>query len=103
MARELQELAVRFKAEGDTGWYETTFRAPAGTVFQAALPKPRPQAARVTYYITTGEPRQRSPEYLVPVLVGGCPGARSAPPTLTDGFESGALRTNWTVFQAGRA
>ena len=84
VARALTGLAIRFKAEDDDGWYETSFRSPAGATFQAALPKPQPEAARVVYYFTVGE--RTTQEYRVPVLIGGCPGARNAAPGLTDGI-----------------
>lgn len=83
VARALSGLAIRFKAETDTGWYETPFRdSSSGTTFRAALPKPLPEAARVMYYFVAGGRRSR--EYLVPVLRGGCPGARAAEPGITD-------------------
>ena len=82
VARRLTGLTIRFKAEEDAGWYETSFRSTAGTTFQAALPKPLPDAGRVTYYFSSAG--RRSPEYLVPVLMGGCPGARTAPSDLAD-------------------
>ena len=82
VARRLTGLTVRFKAEDDDGWYETSFRSTAGTTFQAALPKPLPDAGRVTYYFSSAG--RRSPDYLVPVLMGGCPGARTAPSALAD-------------------
>ncbi|MGH9322272.1 MAG: PKD domain-containing protein [Vicinamibacteria bacterium] len=83
-ARRVSRLTVHFKAEGDAGWYEVAFQPAAGTVFQAALPKPLPEAARVAYYITAARPELRSPEYLVNVLMGGCPGARAAPAELAE-------------------
>lgn len=86
VARRVTGLTIRFRAEDDTGWYEVPFRPSTGGVFQAALPRPLPEAVRVMYYITTEEPELRSPEYLVPVLMGGCPGARSAPPELAEGI-----------------
>ena len=82
VARRLTGLTIRFKAEDDVDWYQTSFRSTAGTTFQAALPKPLPDAGRVTYYFTSGG--RRSSDYLVPVLMGGCPGARTAPSDLTD-------------------
>ena len=80
LARRLTGLTVRFKAEDDAGWYETSFRSTTGTTFQAALPKPLPDAGRVTYYFTAAG--RRSSDYLVAVLMGGCPGARAAPSDL---------------------
>lgn len=83
VARALSGLAIRFKAETDTGWYETPVDGPTSEVtFRAALPKPLPAAARVRYYFAAGE--RRSEEYVVPVLMGGCPGARAAGSELTD-------------------
>ena len=82
VARRLTGLTIRFKAEDDVDWYQTSFRSTAGTTFQAALPKPLPDAGRVTYYFTSGG--RRSSDYLVPVLMGGCPGARTAPSDLAD-------------------
>ncbi len=84
VARALMGLSVRFKAEDDDGWYETSFRSPAGATFQTALPKPQPEASRVVYYFAVGD--RQSQEYLVPVLTGGCPGARTAASALTDGI-----------------
>ncbi len=86
-ARRLTGLIVRFKAEDDEGWYEIALRSGTGVDFQAVLPKPLSEAARVTYYFAAGAPERRSPVYLVPVLMGGCPGASSAPDSsLTDGI-----------------
>ncbi len=83
VARRLTRLTIRFKAEDDAaGWYETSFRSTAGTTFQGALPKPLPDAGRVTYYFTSAG--RRTPDYLVPVLMGGCPGARTASSDLAD-------------------
>jgi hypothetical protein len=81
-ARRLGRLTLRFRSEGDPGWYEVGFRAAAGTLFQAALPKPLPEAGRITYYIASGRPELRSPRYTVNVLMGGCPGAQGAPQDL---------------------
>ncbi len=82
VARRLPGLTIRFKAEDDAGWYETSFSSTAGTTFQAALPKPLPDVGRITYYFTSAG--RRTPDYLVPVLMGGCPGARTAPSDLAD-------------------
>ena len=85
-ARRVGRATLRFKAESDADWYAIEFRPPDGAVFQAALPKPLPEAVRVSYYITWGDPERRTPEFTVPVLMGGCPGARVAPASLTDGI-----------------
>lgn len=86
-ARRLTGLILRFKAEDDAGWYEITLPPTTGVDFQAVLPKPLSEAARVTYYFVAGTPERRSPVYRVPVLMGGCPGASSAPDSsLTDGI-----------------
>ncbi len=77
-------LIVRFKAEADTGWYELEVPAPAGLTYQTALPKPTPDAVRVHYYFASGRPEVRTPEYIVNVLMGGCPGARVAASDLTE-------------------
>lgn len=37
VARAFAGLSIRFKAEDDDGWYETSFRAAGGATFQAAL------------------------------------------------------------------
>ena len=85
-ARRAGRLTVRFKAEDDADWYEIAFQAPTGTLFQAALPKPLPEAGRIAYYIASDNADLRSPDYMVNVLMGGCPGARAAPPELTEGI-----------------
>jgi len=82
-ARFTRGLVVRFKAESDAGYYETSFSGPEGDRFRAVLPRPMPEASRIAYYLATGDPERRSPEYLVSVLAGGCPGAEQAPPSLT--------------------
>ena len=87
LAQRARGLIVHFKAETDTGWYEVAFGNNRGALFQAALPKPLPEASRIAYYITTEDRRERSPQYLVNVLMGGCPGARGAPPALVDDIE----------------
>ena len=92
LARRIRDLTIRFKAEGDAAWYEIAFPQTSGTVFQAALPRPLPDAVRVHYYITASQPEFRSPEYLVSVLMGGCPGARTAPETMT-----GSIRVRRTT------
>ena len=69
-ARAIRGLKVRFKAETDSGWYEVAFRAPSGALFQAALPKPLPEAARVLYVIESSAPEFESPEHVVNVLMG---------------------------------
>ena len=83
-ARAIRGLKVRFKTETDSGWYEVAFRPPSGALFQAALPKPLPEAGRVIYVIESSAPEFQSPEHVVNVLMGGCPGARSAPSAVTD-------------------
>jgi PKD domain len=84
-ARRLGRLVLRFRSDADTGWYEVAFRpAAAGTLFQAALPRPLPEAGRILYYIASGRPELRSPRYTVDVLMGGCPGARAAPQGLVE-------------------
>ena len=84
-ARRIVGLILRFKAEEDTGWYETTLRPTTSVDFQAVLPKPLSESARVTYYFAGGTPERRSPVYRVSVLMGGCPGANSTPESsLTD-------------------
>lgn len=83
VAHALSGLALRFRAETDTGWYETPVDGPTSDVtFRAALPKPLPDAARVRYYFVADE--RRSEEYVVPVLMGGCPGAQAADSELTN-------------------
>jgi len=82
-ARAIRGLKVRFKAETDSGWYEVAFRPPSGALFQTALPKPLPEAARVLYVIESSAPEFQSLEHVVNVLMGGCPGARSASSALT--------------------
>jgi PKD repeat protein len=79
-----KQLLVRFKAEEDTGWYEVAVPSAAGLTYQAALPRPTPEAVRVHYYFVFGRPEARTPEYVVNVLMGGCPGARAAPAELTE-------------------
>jgi len=79
-----RRLTVRFKAENDSGWYEVEAPSGVGLTYQAALPKPTPEAVRVHYYFASGRPEARTSEYVVNVLMGGCPGARSAPPALTE-------------------
>ena len=83
-ARVIRGLKVRFKAETDSGWYEVAFRPPSGALFQVALPKPFPEAARVLYVIESSAPEFQSPVHVVNVLMGGCPGARTAPSAVTD-------------------
>lgn len=85
-ARRLGRPLLRFKSEGDPGWYEVAFRPTAGTLFEAALPKPLPGAGRIIYYIASGKPELRSPRYTVNVLMGGCPGTSSAPAELVQGM-----------------
>lgn len=85
VARE-RRLTVRFRAEDDSGWYEVGVPPPVGTTYHAALPKPTPEAVRVHYYLVSGRPELRGPEYVVNVLMGGCPGARAAPAELTEGI-----------------
>jgi hypothetical protein len=77
-------LTLRFRAEGDPGWYEVEVPAASGLTYHAALPRPTPQAVRVFYYFTAGRPEVRTEEYVANVLTGGCPGARSAPKELTE-------------------
>jgi PKD repeat protein len=77
-AGRLKGLALRFRAEDDPGWYEVPFQSTAGAAFHAVLPKPLPEAVRVRYYIVAQRPERRSSEYMVNVLMGGCPGARVA-------------------------
>ena len=79
-----RRLTVRFKAEDDPGWYEVEAPSAVGVTYQAALPKPTREAVRVHYYFVSGRPERRSPEYVVNVLMGGCPGARAAPAELTE-------------------
>ena len=79
-----KRLTVRFKAEDDTGWYDVEVPSAVGLTYQAALPKPTSDAVRVHYYLVSGRPERRTPEYVVNVLMGGCPGARSAPAELTE-------------------
>ena len=76
-ARRLKGLAVRFRAEDDPGWYEVPLQSTGGAVFHAVLPKPLPEAVRVRYYVLAEKTGRRSTEYVVNVLMGGCPGARS--------------------------
>ncbi len=78
-----RRLTLRFKAEDDPGWYEVRVSSAVGLTYQAALPKPTREAVRVHYYFASGRPEIRTPEYVVNVLMGGCPGARSAPAELT--------------------
>lgn len=70
-------LTVHFKTEEARDWYEIALEPTSSGSFQAALPKPLPDAGRVVYYITSTKPELRSDSYLVEVLMGGCPGARS--------------------------
>src|SRR3989304_1327313 len=79
-----RRLTVRFKAEDDPGWYEVVVPSAVGLTYQAALPKPTPEAVRVHYYFASGRPEVRTPEYVVNVLMGGCPGARAAQAELTE-------------------
>ena len=79
-----RRLSVRFRAEDDPGWYEVEVPAAAGLTYQAALPKPTREAVRVHYYFVSGRPEARTLEYVVNVLMGGCPGARPAPAELTE-------------------
>ncbi len=82
-ARFTRGLSVRFKAETESDYYEIAFLEPDGAEFRAVLPKPLPEASRVTYYLVAGNPERRSDEHLVNVLAGGCPGALAAPASLT--------------------
>ena len=79
-----RRLTVRFKADDDTGWYEVDVPSAVGLTYQAALPQPTREAVRVHYYFASGRPEVRTPEYVVNVLMGGCPGARAAPAELTE-------------------
>jgi hypothetical protein len=81
-----RRLTVRFKAEDDPGWYEVEVPSAVGLTYHAALPKPLQEAVRVHYYLVSGRPELRTPEYVVNVLMGGCPGARAAPAELTEGI-----------------
>ena len=72
-ATAIRGLKVRFKAETDSGWYEVAFRPRSGALFQAALPKPLPEAARVLYVIESSAPEFQSPEHVVNVLMGAAP------------------------------
>src|SRR3990172_4352761 len=83
-AARARRLTVRFKAEDDPGWYEVVVPSAVGLTYQAALPKPTPEAVRVHYYFASGRPEVRTPEYVVNVLMGGCPGARATPAELTE-------------------
>lgn len=85
-ARSMGRLKLRFRAENDSGWYETVFPPPTGARFQTILPRPLPEAVRVVYYFAAGEPERRSAEFVVSVLMGGCPGARSLPPAEVEGI-----------------
>jgi PKD repeat protein len=78
-------LMLRFKADDDSDWYETTLSKGAGSSYRAALPKPYAEAVRVRYYISSSE-EVRTPEFVVNVLMGGCPGARAASPELGEGI-----------------
>jgi PKD repeat protein len=78
------KLTVRFRAEDDPGWYEVEVPSAGGLTYHAALPKPTREAVRVHYYFVSGRPEIRSPEHVVNVLMGGCPGARAAPAELTE-------------------
>jgi PKD repeat protein len=77
-------LTLRFRAEDDSGWYSVEVPPASGLIYQAVLPKPTPQAVRVRYYFVSERPEARTPEYVVNVLAGGCPGARSAQKDLTE-------------------
>lgn len=79
-----RHLSVHFKSENGSGWYVVEMAPSSGTAYQAALPKPLPSAVRVVYYIESDRPELRSPEYVVNVLTGGCPGSRSAPESVTE-------------------
>jgi PKD repeat protein len=83
VARE-RRLTVRFRSEEDEGWYEIELPSASGLTYQTALPKPTEEAVRVHYYFVSGRPELRTPEYVVNVLAGGCPGARSAPAQLME-------------------
>ncbi|GMR23678.1 MAG: hypothetical protein BMS9Abin37_2130 [Acidobacteriota bacterium] len=99
LARGLTGLTIRFKVEDDDGWYETSFRSTTGTTFQAALPKPLPDVGRVVYYFTSAG--RRTPDYLVPVLIGGCPGARAAPSDLADDIRVRRTSDDQSQFPTG--
>ncbi len=79
-----RRLTVRFRSEEDDGWYEVELPSASGLTVQAALPKPTDDAVRVHYYFASGRPELRTSEYIVNVLAGGCPGARSAPAQMTE-------------------
>jgi hypothetical protein len=77
-------LTLRFRGDDDAGWYEIEIPAGPGLTYQAAIPKPTLEAIRVHYYFATERPQVRSPDYVVSVLMGGCPEARSAPAELVE-------------------
>jgi hypothetical protein len=79
-----RRLVVRFRAEDDSGWYEQEVDPAEGTTYQVALPRPILEAVRVHYYFASGRPEVRTPEYVVNVMMGGCPGARAAATELTE-------------------
>jgi PKD repeat protein len=79
-----ERLAVRFRAEDDGGWYEVEVPPAVGLTYHTALPKPTGEAVRVHYYFLSERSPKRSDEYVVNVLMGGCPGARPAPPEITE-------------------
>ncbi len=79
-----KRLVIRFKAEDDTGWYEAEVPSASGLTYHAALPRPTAEAIRVHYYFVSGRPELRTSEYVVNVLMGGCPGSRAAPAELTE-------------------
>ncbi|HJS74435.1 MAG TPA: PKD domain-containing protein, partial [Vicinamibacteria bacterium] len=83
-AARARRLLVRFRAEDDAGWYELEVPPAVGTVYQVALPRPILEAVRVHYYFASGRPEVRTPEYVVNVMMGGCPGARAAATELTE-------------------
>jgi hypothetical protein len=77
-------LTLRFRAEDDPGWYEIEVPAGPGLTYQAAIPMPTLEAVRVHYHFATERPEMQSPDYVVSVLMGGCPEARSAPAELIE-------------------
>ncbi len=100
VARE-RRLTVRFKAEQDSGWYEMEVPAASGLTYQTALPKPTPDAIRVRYYFASGRPEVRTPEYIVNVLMGGCPGARAAASDLTEKIRVRRTASDQSEFPMG--
>jgi hypothetical protein len=83
-AARSRRLVVRFRAEDDSGWYEQEVAPAVATTYQVALPRPTLEAVRVHYYFASGRPEVRTPEYVVNVMMGGCPGARAAETDLTE-------------------